>query len=69
MSLPKLLLHEHSCMYANRGDVATYHIVSISLCLRSVPSVRVPASAASTSISYCLDQSVLEERPGCACSC
>ena len=27
MSLPKLLLLEHSCMYAKRGGVAAYHIV------------------------------------------
>ena len=45
MSLPKLLLHEPSCMFANRGGVAAYHIVWISLCLRSVPGVRVLASA------------------------
>ena len=43
MSLPKLLLIEHSCLYAKRG-VAAYHIVWISLCLRSVPGVRVLAS-------------------------
>ena len=43
--LPKLLLHEHSYMYANRGGVAAYHIVWICLCLRSVPGVRVLASA------------------------
>ena len=45
MSLPKSLLFEHSCMYAKRGGVAAYHIVWISLCLRSVPGVRVLASA------------------------
>ena len=45
MSLPKLLLLEHSCMYAKRGDVEAYHIVWIGLCLRSVPGVRVLASA------------------------
>ena len=45
MSLPKLLLLEHSRMYANRGGVAAYHIVWIGLCLRSVPVVRVLASA------------------------
>ena len=45
MSLPKILLREHSCMYANRGGVAAYHIVWIGLCLRSVPSVHVLASA------------------------
>ena len=44
MSLPKLLLLKHSCMYAKRGGVAAYHIVWISLCLRSVPGVRVLAS-------------------------
>ena len=44
MSLPKLLLIEHSCLYAKRG-VAAYHIVWISLCLRSDTGVRVPASA------------------------
>ena len=37
MSLPKLLLLKHSCMYAKRGGVAAYHIVWIGLCLRSVP--------------------------------
>ena len=45
MSLPKLLLHEHSYMYAKRGGVAAYHVVWIGLCLRSVPGVRVLASA------------------------
>ena len=45
MSLPKLLLLEHSCMYAKRGGVAAYHVVWISLCLRSVPGVRVLASS------------------------
>ena len=45
MSLPKSLLFNHSCMYAKRGDVAAYHIVWIGLCLRSVPGVRVLASA------------------------
>jgi hypothetical protein len=43
MSLPNLLLLEHSCMYAKRGGVAAYHMVWISLCLRSVPGVRVHA--------------------------
>ena len=61
MSLPKSLLLKHSCMYAKRGGVAAYHIVWIGLCLRSVPGVRVLASA--------VDRFVLEERPGCACSC
>ena len=46
MSLPKSLLFNHSCMYAKRGAVAAYHIVWIGLCLRSVPGVRVLASAA-----------------------
>ena len=32
-------------MYTKRGGVAAYHIVWISLCLRSVPGVRVLASA------------------------
>ena len=32
-------------MYAKRGGVAAYHIVWIGLCLRSVPGVRVLASA------------------------
>ena len=41
----KSLLFKHSCMYAKRGGVAAYHIVWISLCLRSVPGVRVLASA------------------------
>ena len=45
MSLPKSLLFNHSCMYAKRGGVPAYHIVWIGLCLRSVPSVRVLASA------------------------
>ena len=45
MSLPKSLLFNHSCMYAKRGGVAAYHIVWIGLCLRSVPGVRVLASA------------------------
>ena len=35
----------HSCMYAKRGRVAAYHSVWIGLCLRSVPGVRVLASA------------------------
>ena len=34
MSLPKLLLHEPSCVFANRGGVAAYHVIWISLCLR-----------------------------------
>ena len=45
MSLPKSLLLKHSCMYAKRGGVAAYHVVWIGLCLRSVPGVRVLASA------------------------
>ena len=45
MSLLKSLLFKHSCMYAKRGGVAAYHIVWIGLCLRSVPGVRVLASA------------------------
>jgi len=45
MSLPKLLLFEHGCMYTKRGVVAAYHIVWISMCLRSIPGVRVLASA------------------------
>ena len=32
-------------MYTKRGDVAAYHIVRIGFCLRSVPGVRVLASA------------------------
>ena len=36
---------KHSCMYAKRGGGAAYHIVWIGLCLRSVPGVRVLASA------------------------
>ena len=44
MSLPKLLLLKHSCMYAKRGGVAAYHIVWIGLCLRSVPVVRTPGT-------------------------
>ena len=45
MSLPKSLLFNHSCVYAKRGGVAAYHVVWIGLCLRSVPGVRVLASA------------------------
>ena len=45
MSLPKSLLFNHSCMYAKRGAAAAYHIVWIVLALRSVPGVRVLASA------------------------
>ena len=45
MSLPKSLLFNHSCIYAKRGGVAAYHIVWIGLCFRSVPGVRVLASA------------------------
>ena len=45
MSLPKSLLLKHSSMYTKRGGVAAYHIVRIGLCLRSVPGVRVLASA------------------------
>ena len=32
-------------MYTKRGGVAAYHMVWIGLCLRSVPGVRVLASA------------------------
>ena len=32
MPLPKLLLFNHSCMYAKRGGVAAYRIVWIGLC-------------------------------------
>jgi ribosomal protein S12 methylthiotransferase accessory factor YcaO len=49
--LPKSLLFNHSCMYAKRSGVAAYHIVWISLCLRSVPGVRVLASAVDDSSS------------------
>jgi len=35
-------------MYTKRGDVAAYHIVWIGLCLRSVPGVRVLASASTS---------------------
>ena len=45
MSLLKSLLFNHSCMYAKRGGVAACHIVCICLCSRSVPGVRVLASA------------------------
>ena len=45
MSLPKSLLINHSCMCAKRGGVAAYHIVWSGLYLRSVPGVRVLASA------------------------
>ena len=54
MSLPKLLLLKHSCMYAKRGGVAAYHIVWIGLCLRSVPGVRVLASAVVTTVFKCV---------------
>ena len=37
-------------MYAKRGGVAAYHIVWIGLCLRSVPGVRVLASAVDDSV-------------------
>ena len=63
MSLPKSLLLKHSCMYANCGGVAAYHIVWIGLCLRSVPGVRVLASAVDDSpprlayIQLCLNNS------------
>ena len=50
MSLSKLLLLEHSCIYAKRGGVAAYHIVRIGLCLRSVPGVRVLANAVDDSV-------------------
>ena len=45
MSLPKSLLFNHRCTYAKHGGVAAYHIVWIGLSLRSVPGVRVVASA------------------------
>jgi hypothetical protein len=45
MSLPNSLLFNHSCMHAKRGGVAACRIVWIGLCLRSVPGVRVLASA------------------------
>ena len=45
MSLPKSVLLKHSCMYTKRGGVAAYHVVCIGLCSRSVPGVRVLASA------------------------
>ena len=51
MSLLKSLFLKHSCMYAKRGGVAAYHIVWIGLCLRSVPGVRVLASAVDDSLS------------------
>ena len=38
-------------MYAKRSGVAAYHIVWIGLCLRSVPGVRVLASAVFDSTS------------------
>jgi ribosomal protein S12 methylthiotransferase accessory factor YcaO len=38
-------------MYTKRGGVAAYHIVWIGLCLRSVPGVRVLASAVDHSTS------------------
>ena len=38
-------------MYAKRGGVAAYHIVWIGLCSRSVPGVRVLASAVDDSTS------------------
>ena len=60
MSLPKLLLHEHSCMYANRGCVAAYHIIWISLCLRNEPGVRIPASVVDDSLMMVADRNILE---------
>jgi hypothetical protein len=51
MSLPKLLLFNHSCMYAKRGGVAAYRIVWIGFCLMRVPGVRVLASAVEDSSS------------------
>ena len=50
MSLPKSLLLKQSCTYTKRGGVAAYHIVWIGLCLRSVPGVRVLASAVDDSV-------------------
>ena len=41
-------------MYTKRGGVAAYHIVWIGLCLRSVPGVRVLASAVDDSSSTAL---------------
>ena len=41
-------------MYTKRGGVAAYHIVRIGLCLRSVPGVRVLASAVDDSSSTAL---------------
>ena len=52
MSLPKSLLFNHSRMYTKRGGVAAYNIVWIGLCLRSVPGVRVLASAVDDSWSH-----------------
>ena len=63
MSLPKLLLHEHSCMCANRGGVAAYHIVWIDLCLRSVPGVRVPASAVDDCVVHSTSKNTHGRRP------
>ena len=54
MYLPKSLLLKHSCMYVKRGGVAAYHIVWIGLCLRSVPGVRVLASAVDDSVVHVL---------------
>ena len=45
MSLPKSLLFKPQLYIYKRGGVAAYHIVWIGLCLRSVPGVRVLASA------------------------
>ena len=45
-------------MYAKRGGVAAYHIVWIGLCLRSVPGVRVLASAVDDSSSTALATSL-----------
>ena len=45
MSSLKSLLFDHGWMYTKRGGVAACHIVWIGLCLRSVPGVRVLASA------------------------
>ena len=48
-------------MYPKRGGVAAYHIVWIGLCLRSVPGVRVLASAVDTALARTCKSSLFAE--------
>jgi len=50
-------------MYAKRGGVVAYHIVWISLCLRSVPGVRVLACAQSSTALVRVLASSVDSRP------